>query len=234
MNSLIIPESPPVSILSQISDSDKILFEDRLVCGGVKLSVFDRIFGNLRIRSLADSEELIIQDKSFAPHLTVGRPSGTALFKKADIDAADRNMRWQTPGRTLHHHLQWLNYTLGTTCGVGLAYAENGTEPHIRLSTLPPGQMRGAIGWMYGPPLARNRTMQLSTAITADYYFLRLLQHEFGHFLGHYGSGSHSNNRNDIMYPSLQHKKAASPYWGYSTADIAWAVRTFGEPWIIE
>jgi hypothetical protein len=128
--------------------------------------------------------------------------------------------------------LEWLEWCLGATCGVGLAYTDS--NPHIRLYCLPPSKMRGAIGWMFGPPLARNRTMQLSSGVTAAYYRLRLIQHEFGHFLGHYGSGSHSGRREDIMYPTLQHMKAIDPNWGYSERDIAWAVKQFGPAWIEE
>jgi hypothetical protein len=171
------------------------------------------------------------EDLTF-PYINIGKPAGVATFLRSDVEQFDRDFGLKSGEPSMHEVLQWLNFVLGVTCGVGLAYTDS--NPHIRLYCLPPSKMRGAIGWMYGPALGRNRTMQLSSGVRAAYYRLRLIQHEFGHFLGHYGSSSHSGRRDDIMYATLQHIKAVDPRWGYSERDIAWAVATFGSAWITQ
>lgn len=232
---LVEPAAPPASLYLDLDVDEVLEFESALTCGGTRRTWFDRLTFDVfaKAQRLPAPHELT---SGFYAQTQYGKPSGTALFLKSDIDQFDKDFGLQPGGLSIHTVLQWLNYTLGATCGVGLGYVEAGSpiEPHIRLSCLPQSQMRGAIGWTWGPPLARNRTMQLSKSVTAAYYRLRLIQHEFGHFLGHYGWPSHSNRIQDIMYPSLQHIKAASPRWGKTAADVEWEVKTFGAPWIVE
>ena len=233
---LLVPVRPPLSVFSEVKEYEAQLFEARLACHGPLLTWKDWILKPFMERKLSTPEEVSTVSFEFEsmsfPFMTIGKPKGTATFLKSDIEQFDRDFGLQSGEPSMHEVLQWLNYVLGATCGVGLAYTDS--NPHIRLYCLPQSKMRGAIGWTWGPPLARNRTMQYSRDVRAAYYRLRLAQHEFGHFLGHYGWPSHSNSKSDIMYPSLQHIKAHSPNWGYSERDIAWAIKTFGPAWIQE
>lgn len=228
---LLKPTPPPPSAL--IAPEEPEYFERELECGGMInpwWATPQRWLGLAPGPSslqVPDNQILLHPYLGISEEDRIGTPSGVATFLKEDVDRVTREM---SNARDMHEILEWLCYTLGATCGVGLAYTDS--NPHIRLYSLPQSQMRGAIGWMYGPPLGRNRTMQLSRSVTADYYRLRLIQHEFGHFLGHYGTSSHSGRREDIMYASLQHYKAAPPRWGKSQRDVEWEVKTFGEAWI--
>jgi hypothetical protein len=227
---LIRPTPLPETVLSEAMYFGAPAFDCRGIANPWSSFLQELLYYRTASSLRYDHSQVWMSDNFDIEGVSIGKPKGLATFLKSDVDAANENMQWKTPGRTLHQILEWLNWTLGATCGVGLAYTDS--NPHIRLYTLPQSKMRGAIGWMYGPPLGRERTMQLSQSITTDYYFLRLIQHEFGHFLGHYGSGSHSGSREDIMYPSLQHIKATRPRYGKSVSDVKWEVNQFGEPWI--
>jgi hypothetical protein len=224
---------PPEAVLQALADDPTEQHADfETKCGGMRYGFWDTI----RRPFLPSYESQLQSFRLPMAQLEVGKPTGTAFFSKKHCEAAAP--KFKIRGYDFMEMMEWLQWTLGTTCGVGIDWAEEREEtPHINLFALPKSQMRGAIGWCFGPPLARNRTIQLLDALGGQWsphYFIRTFQHEFGHFLGHYGSGSHSGSRIDIMYWAVQNIAVTAPRSGKSEADVSWERKTFGGPWIKE